>query len=822
MSCFPASFAFRGSWRAYQQRVLDAFEQHLADGRFHIAAAPGAGKTVLGLEALRRLGRPALVLAPTAAIRDQWLQRLCDGFLDSSEPPGWCSDSIRSPGRLTISTYQALHAAAKADGIPALIELLRRHRIGSLVLDEAHHLRQAWWRCLQALTDGLDDPWLVALTATPPFDVPQAEWNRYIGLCGPIDAEISAPELVRAGNLCPHQDYIHFNRPSPAESGQLDHFDREVRKLLAELVLDRALVGRIAQLELVADPEAALAGLLERSDFALALAVFLQNSAAEHARRLLHALGLSEDTLPALDRGWAELLVNGLLFDRRWGLPEQDAVARALRVRLQSIGAIRLRQAFLRTPPQLLRLLETSSRKCESVTAIIELESRVDPQGLRALVLCDRIHAEHFCDGPDASPDSTPLGVVPVFEALRRLRLPDVRLGVLTGSLVVLPGEALQLLASSSAEGSCLACLRLAETLPHAPGFSRIAPSQSEAGALLKAVTALLERGDLNVLVGTAALLGEGWDCPALNTLVLATEVRTAMSSNQLRGRAIRLQPGSADKTANIWHLACLRAEDGQPGGADCKRLEQRFRAFAGVAHENASIENGIDRLGLDAEALAALDCEALNARMSRRALDRFGMAQTWRAVLQDGSGAPRRLVQETRVMTRRVAPAARLLHALAFERVPLLRWWRSLLLRRHLQRVATALLAALRVCELIRSPAAEVDVAVETRWVRCRLRNSESAEEALFAECLRQLFDFPEMPRYLLMQGEASFAVPNALGRRRESAQALQRALGSRLGSFRLVYTLDEAGRRALLVAREGWLAGRFSGSCETRQVWG
>ena len=33
-------------------------------------------------------------------------------------------------------------------------------------------------------------------------------------------------------------------------------------------------------------------------------------------------------------------------------------------------------------------------------------------------------------------------------------------------------------------------------------------------------MTALFERGEINVLVGTAALLGEGWDAPSLDTLV--------------------------------------------------------------------------------------------------------------------------------------------------------------------------------------------------------------------------------------------------------------------------------------------------------------
>ena len=60
----------------------------------------------------------------------------------------------------------------------------------------------------------LGQPTKIALTATPPYDVNPREWQRYIELCGPIDEEISVPELVRHGELCPHQDYISLTTPT--------------------------------------------------------------------------------------------------------------------------------------------------------------------------------------------------------------------------------------------------------------------------------------------------------------------------------------------------------------------------------------------------------------------------------------------------------------------------------------------------------------------------------------------------------------------------------------------------------------------------------
>ena len=38
----------------------------------HIVAPPGSGKTLLGVELIRRVGKRALVLAPNQAIQQQW------------------------------------------------------------------------------------------------------------------------------------------------------------------------------------------------------------------------------------------------------------------------------------------------------------------------------------------------------------------------------------------------------------------------------------------------------------------------------------------------------------------------------------------------------------------------------------------------------------------------------------------------------------------------------------------------------------------------------------------------------------------------------
>lgn len=71
---------FKGIWRSYQQRVLNELDYHLDDSKLNIVAAPGAGKTILGIEVLRRLNNPVFILTPTITIKNQWKQELLTIF----------------------------------------------------------------------------------------------------------------------------------------------------------------------------------------------------------------------------------------------------------------------------------------------------------------------------------------------------------------------------------------------------------------------------------------------------------------------------------------------------------------------------------------------------------------------------------------------------------------------------------------------------------------------------------------------------------------------------------------------------------------------
>ena len=76
---------FKYPFRDYQQEVLTMLNRYIHDKKLHIVAAPGAGKTILALELLLRIGNKAVVLVPTIAIKEQWIERLTKDFINGNK-----------------------------------------------------------------------------------------------------------------------------------------------------------------------------------------------------------------------------------------------------------------------------------------------------------------------------------------------------------------------------------------------------------------------------------------------------------------------------------------------------------------------------------------------------------------------------------------------------------------------------------------------------------------------------------------------------------------------------------------------------------------
>ncbi len=632
------SLRFRHEWRESQARVLTGMRLHLADKRLHVVAAPGAGKTTLGLECFRLLGRPALVLSPTRTIRDQWTSRLRDFIEDDAPfPPSWASTSLDSPGLLTSVTYQALHtkhrlsaadadadadepddvvdelestgstaiAAPNSEEISAVVALVAAAGIGTLILDEAHHLRAEWWVALQKVVDAIDDLVVVSLTGTPPYDAIPLEWARYEELCGAIDEEISVPELVKAGTLCPHQDYVWTVVPLESESQVIADYATSVEATIESLRADTTFRDALADHPWLAsgsDPDAVLEDL--PLAFSLhCLAASLDIRPLEH---LTSALEIDDEQAAGPTVSDWQRVVAEYLFGRRWPDPAtHDEHRRALASHLRFEGLLSGRELRLSASRLVKRQLTQSSAKVDACVSIHEVERRNRGRDLRLVVLTDFIRDDSLKE-PTADHPAT-LGAVPIFRALlgasSAADIADVAL--LTGRVCMVHETRVDALeASIGGDGVSF------EQVPAIESFVRvIAPTNR----LTTGLTHLLESGDVRVLVGTRALLGEGWDAPCVNALVLASSVGSFMLTNQMRGRAIRTHQAHPDKVASIWHIVAFaldrRAGDlakalwpgeiYEPGLADYHDLTLRFRTFPGLDEAAGTITTGLDRLRL-------------------------------------------------------------------------------------------------------------------------------------------------------------------------------------------------------------------------------
>lgn len=652
---------FRGAWRDYQALVLDEMESHFVDGRLHVVAAPGAGKTVLGLEIVRRVGRRALVLAPTVAIRDQWEQRLVPLFLDQRSATD-VSHDLAAPRQLTLATYQALDALRRSDGLDGLIGTLNALGPITLVLDEAHHLRREWWNGLEQLATSLADVRILSLTATPPYDASAAEWARYESLCGPIDLEIGIPELVRNGDLCPHQDHVILSAPTADVLKLLDDRRRAIAEIQQDLWADDDLLDEIEAHPWLSDPEAHVEAILDAPEVLSSVLVLLTAAGRKPPAAPLKLLGVSSRDVPMTSFAWLERFLDGVAAERAPIFRIGDDRLKALRQRLHREGLIEGGRVRLGQTRSIFRLMASSLAKLESIADIARAEDASLGDALRMVVLSDHVRADELPTRPQDEFRPGRLGVVPIFEHLRRAGAASGLLGVLTGTLVILPRAALPALAAVAAEcGLDRQDIRTFD-LPACPRHVRLELAAGGTARLVQVVTILFTRGAIRILVGTQSLLGEGWDAPALNSLVLASNTASFMLSNQMRGRAIRIEPGNPSKVANIWHLATVEPfagnvlaeavarlnwgdllDDELEGLSDAALLGRRFRAFEGISNGPSTlIEGGLGRLGVD----LAQDLRATNRQTLAVATDRQDIAKRWAASL--GAGEARAHVRET------------------------------------------------------------------------------------------------------------------------------------------------------------------------------
>lgn len=870
MEAFPEHIQFKYSWRSYQQAIIDDMDTYLNKRHLHLVAPPGSGKTVIGLEMMLRFNQTTLILAPTIAIRDQWVTRFVELFYQTDHQPEWITTDLKEKALVTVVTYQGFHQWM-TDQKEEVQEKLTSH-VKTLVLDEAHHLRTAWWRSATSFRKGLTNPAIVALTATPPYDVSIQEWNRYVELCGEIDAEISIAELVREAELAPFQDYVWISDPIHEEQEKINQFRSQVKEFQKTIRHNTAFIDYVEMHPWIKEPDTYAEEILSEPARLSSMLIFLKEVGRTTWREPLQIMRLKEKQIPAWNMEWLEIMMTQLLYQDTY-IDKDLPALKEIQSYLQRIGAIEKRKVVLTTNDRINRLLIQSPSKLHSIQQVTAFEAKELGTKLRQVILTDYIRREDMPKRVGDEQSLRRLGAVPIFEQLRRQEL-DVSLGILTGSIVIIPKKALSVCEHLAEQWDVTIT---ANELSYDPHYVEITITTSARHRMVQIMTQLFERGEITVLIGTAALLGEGWDAPFINSLVLASYVGSFMLSNQMRGRAIRVEKNNPQKTANIWHLVCLDTTNPN-GGEDYLALKRRFKALIGLGHHKNVVQSGIGRLSLVEPPFNNLDKEQSNLRMCYLAQNRDQLFQRWKSAVEiDGAlkeemFTGKQLVPRPFILTNTIKALSIIIFGIfAFfmndilgevhrfrvltDNFPAYFWlvngiivlaflvaspfiwrllkilFRNISVEKSLHEVGGAVYEALFKANWVETDpeVCHIQTEEENGILACWLENVSIYEQKIYIEALREVLDPIERPRYIVVRKQRVLwwdrmdyhAVPAILAQNKETAELFLTCWEKHLDKAELVYTRTPEGRKILLQARAKAMSAQFLSKSEQISVW-
>jgi superfamily II DNA or RNA helicase len=132
----------------YQQEAFDRWMENGGWGVLCIATA--GGKTFIGLKAIEVLKEPTLILVPTLALVDQWVERLREKL---GVEAGVLGGGRHEAKWITVSTYDSAYIHAEEVG----------NRFMVLIADEAHHLFAPGY---SQIAEMLVAPYRMGLTST--------------------------------------------------------------------------------------------------------------------------------------------------------------------------------------------------------------------------------------------------------------------------------------------------------------------------------------------------------------------------------------------------------------------------------------------------------------------------------------------------------------------------------------------------------------------------------------------------------------------------------------------------------------------------------
>lgn len=856
---------FNGNFRSYQKRILDSANTYLLDGKINIVAPPGSGKTILGLELIRKLNQPCIIFSPTTTIRDQWGERFKESFLPGHyDIKDYVNYDLNKIVLINSVTYQALYSAMSKIRIIDeneevdysnidLFKLIKEYKIKTICLDEAHHLQNEWQKALEKFIKGLDkNIKIISLTATPPYDAKTIEWQRYISICGEIDEEIFVPELVKQKTLCPHQDYVFFNYPTEKEIKVFKEYReksfiliQEVGKLDFILTLNNYINLNYKNM---------LLDIYANIKEYIALLILFNYYEFIIDQKLIKNL-TDVNYLPELNLQYAETAMQFLLDSDLLSKDNKELLVKLFK----KYVVYDKQQVHMDLNEKLKKRLIASLGKMDSILKIVENEYANLKNNLRMLILTDYIKKDSLSKvGTNELIDS--VSIVSIFEAIRRKQ--KVNIGVLSGSLAILPNTVIDN-SLGEYEFSFNSISNTEYSIVNFKGSNK---------DKVKIVSKLFENGLINILIGTKSLLGEGWDSPCINSLILASFVGSFMLSNQMRGRAIRIDKNNPNKVSNIWHLATIEPEyifednsikkiglylsDSKDTiqSFDYETLVRRFECFVGPNYENNDIQSGIERITNIKPPFDSKGIDRINTQTLELAKNRQVVKEKWGNVLEKTA----KMHIETAVPKGRSIPSFTFVN---IGEIILLITLQSVIISnivqvilkftlqsnkgflafllavissivmiflimnvikkliasatptRQIKSFAKCILKTLKDIDVIESECKlKVKSDEKGMFINVSLMNATIYEQNIFTKAISEFLNPIDNPRYIVIKRglfskynyRYSFACPSIIGKNKDNAKIFNNYLSKIIGKYSLVYTRYEAGRKLILKCRK------------------
>lgn len=582
----------------YQEEILNVFEKERGkwERKIHIVAPPGSWKTIVGIEMILRLDVPALILVPNLTLQEQWKDKIEKMFLDSSEKSGEIiSLTPTEIKKINILTYQSLswsntdedvsvnekiidlwytsekkefdskdtfllfieglktenpneygknysqhRKKLKENGeseytkklmkesIHTYIGKLKEAWIQAIIVDEAHHLTSWWSKVIHTIYEDLGSPYIIGLTATPPFEsVDYFELDEsYVDLLGTVDYYIPTPAIVKSGRLAPYSDLLYI--VSPAENlGKILKAKEDILKDF--LTIHQDDIMRTLHIILCED----FSSLKNKSLDLL----------EKWSRFVYNYKDISIDMSPYITRNTTLPLTLediaksiGKWASEKRKTSKKTEILDEVKKIFFDLGYIWRGSNLYKFETPIEKWLIYSKSKIDGVKTILKKEDENLHEELRCAIITDFLDIESdWING--------------------HFLLDEINKDFWYLHPYLVSGQWIWKIENGE----------------------KILISNET----ILSVTEKFTKWEIKLIIGTRGILGEGWDCPPVNTLIDLTGVSAYMSVNQVHGRAIRLNPANLEKVANIYDIVCIG--EGYQWLRDFQRIEKKHTQLYGV-----------------------------------------------------------------------------------------------------------------------------------------------------------------------------------------------------------------------------------------------